>query len=217
MAFVEYQRDKTSYWLNDYVNDIRITVGEYTYFDLQITFGLWRPEDKVVIGKFCSLAKGITIFGGGEHITSRATTFPFLRIFAESPQRLVDSKNKGTTIVGNDVWIGFGATIISGVKIGNGAVIGAKAVVARDIPDYAVAVGNPAEVIRYRFQPQTIERLTKLSWWNWKLSKILANLDLLYQNPDTWTDNIQFREPETNLLSLSAEQLKDWKLLQNKQ
>ena len=217
MAFVEYQRDKTSYWLNDYVNDTRITVGEYTYFDLQITFGLWQPEDKVVIGKFCSLAKGITIFGGGEHIISRATTFPFLRIFAESPQRLVDSKNKGTTIVGNDVWIGFGATIISGVKIGNGAVIGAKSVVAKDIPDYAVAVGNPAEVIRYRFQPQTIERLTKLSWWNWELAKILVNLDLLYQNPDTWTDNIQFREPEANLLSLSAKQLKDWKLLPNKQ
>ena len=213
MAFVEYQRDKTSYWLNDYVNDTRITVGEYTYFDLQITFGLWQPEDKVVIGRFCSLAKGITIFGGGEHIISRATTFPFVLMFAETPQRLVDGQNKGTTIIGNDVWIGFGVTIMSGVKIGNGAVIGAKAVVAKDIPDYAIAVGNPAKVIRYRFQPQTIERLIKLSWWNWKLAKILANLDLLYQNPDTWTDNIQFREPKKNSLSLSVEQLKAWKML----
>ena len=213
MAFVEYNRDNTSYWLNDYVNDNRITVGEYTYFDLQITFGLWQPEDKVVIGKFCSLAKDLIIFGGGEHITSRATAFPFVLMFAESPQRLVDGQNKGTTIIGNDVWIGLGATIMSGVKIGNGAVIGAKAVVAKDIPDYAVAVGNPAKVIHYRFQPQTIERLTKLSWWNWKISKILANLDLLYQNPDTWTQDIRFREPESNSLSLSTEQLKAWKIL----
>ena len=180
---------------------------------MQITFRLWQPEDKVVIGKFCSLAEGITIFGGGEHIVSRATAYPFVLMFAESPQRLVDSNNKGTTIVGNDVWIGFGATIISGVKIGNGAVIGAKAVVAKDIPDYAIAVGNPARVIRYRFQPQTIERLTKLSWWNWKLPKILANLDVLYQNPDTWAENIQFREPEKNNCSLSVEQLKAWKIL----
>ena len=212
MAFVEYHRDKTSYWLNNYIDDDRITVGEYTYFDVQITFGLWKPEDKVVIGRFCSLAKGITIFGGGEHITSRATAFPFVLMFAESPQ-LVDGQNKGTTIISNDVWIGSGATIMSGVKIGNGAVIGAKAVVARDIPDYAVAVGNPARIIRYRFQPQTIERLTKLSWWNWKLAKILANLDLLYQNPDTWSDNIQFCEPEKNSLTLSTEQLKAWKML----
>ena len=212
MAFVEYQRNKTSYWLNNYIDDDRITVGEYTYFDVQITFGLWQPEDKVVIGKFCSLAKDITIFGGGEHITSRATAFPFVLMFAESPQ-LVDGQNKGTTIIGNDIWIGLGATIMSGVKIGNGAVIGAKAVVAKDIPDYAIAVGNPARIVRYRFQPQTIERLTKLSWWNWKLAKILANLDLLYQNPDTWTQNIQFREPEGNSLTLSVEQLKDWKML----
>lgn len=213
MAFVEYHRDNTSYWLNDYVNDDRITVGEYTYFDVQITFGLWQPEDRVVIGRFCSLAKDITIFGGGEHITSRATAFPFVMMFAESPQRLVDGQNKGTTVIGNDVWIGFSATIMSGVKIGNGAIIGAKAVVARDIPDYAVAVGNPARVIRYRFQPQTIERLTQLSWWNWKLSKILANLDLLYQNPDSWTQDIKFREPEENNCSLSIEQLKAWRIL----
>ena len=121
--------------------------------------------------------------------------------------------NKGATIIGNDVWIGVGATIMSGVKIGNGAVIGAKALVAEDIPDYAVAVGNPVQIIRYRFNSKTIERLLTLGWWHWDLPKILANLDLLYQNPETWIENIQFREPQANSpKSLSIEQLKYFNL-----
>ncbi len=215
MAFIEYIKDCPSYWLNDYVNDNRITVGKYTYFDTQITFGLWQPEDEILIGRFCSLARNIVIFGGGEHFTTRATAFPFVLMFAETrPERLIDGQKKGVTIIGNDVWIGLGATIMSGVKIGNGAVIGAKAVVAKDVPDYAVAVGNPAKVVRYRFTPQTIERLTVISWWNWELVKILANLDLLYQNPDTWSEDIQFHEPaKSTSTSISIQQLKDWKFL----
>ena len=215
MAFIEYTNDSPPYWLDRQVDDNRIVIGEYTYFDTRITFGLWQPEDRISIGKFCSLAKNITIFGGGEHITSRATTFPFVLLFAENrPERLIDGKNKGATVIGHDVWIGLGATIMSGVKIGNGSVIGAKAVVAKDIPDYAIAVGNPAKVIRYRFDSKTIERLIALSWWNWDLPKILANLDLLYQNPETWAEDIQFREPKANSpKSLSLQQLKRWKIL----
>ena len=194
MAYINYKRNTPDYWLDSYVDDNRIKVGKYTYFDELITFGLWLPEDKVEIGKFCSLAKNVTILGGGEHFTKRATAFPFVLMFAENCPNLVDGKNKGATTIGNDVWIGLGATIMSGVTIGDGAVIGAKAVVANNIPDYAIAVGNPAQVIRYRFLPETIERLIKISWWNWKLSKILNNLDLLYQNPDTWSEDIQFCE-----------------------
>ena len=104
MAFVNYQRNTSSYWLNSYVDDDRIAVGEYTYFDKHITFGLWQSEDKIEIGKFCSLAKNITIFGGGEHFTARATAYPFVLMFAEdNPDRLVDARNKGATIIGNDV------------------------------------------------------------------------------------------------------------------
>ena len=214
MAFINYERNTSSYWLNSYVDDNRIMVGEYTYFDEQITFGLWQAKDKIAIGKFCSLAKNITIFGGGEHFTKRATAYPFVLMFAEDRlESLVDGRNKGTTVVGNDVWIGFGATVMSGVTIGHGAIIGANAVVANDIPDYAIAVGNPAKVIRYRFSLQTIERLIKISWWNWKLAKILNNLDLLYQNPDTWSENIQFREPEGDATSISTKKLEKWKII----
>ena len=214
MTYINYKRNTPSYWLNSYIDDDRIAVGEYTYFDEQITFGLWQTEDKIALGKFCSLAKDITIFGGGEHFTKRASAYPFVLMFAEDRlESLVDGKNKGKTIIGNDVWIGFGATIMSGVKIGNGAVIGAKAVVANDIPDYAIAVGNPAKVIRYRFSPQTIERLIKISWWDWKLSKILNNLDLLYQNPDTWLKNIPDRESEEDTICISTKKLKNWKII----
>ena len=215
MAFVDYHRNKDSYWLDSYIEDGRISVGKYTYFDERITFGLWQAEDKIAIGKFCSLAKDITIFGGGEHFTNRVTAFPFVLMFAEDrPQRLIDARNKGTTTIGHDVWIGFGATIMSGVKIGDGAVIGAKAVVASDVPNYAIAVGNPARVIRYRFSAQTIEKLLKLKWWDWKLSKILNNLDLLYQNPDTLSLDVRFREAGVeDCESISMQQLKDWKML----
>ncbi|MEA5501206.1 CatB-related O-acetyltransferase [Limnoraphis robusta Tam1] len=160
---------------------------------------LWKPEDQIKIGKFCSFAKNITIFGGGEHLMERVTTYPFVLFFTEPRlDELIDGRNKGVTTIENDVWIGYEATILSGVKIGNGAVIGAKSVVAQDIPDYAIAVGNPARVKRYRFQPETIERLLALKWWNWDLKKILANLDKLYQNPDHWADDLQFIEPDAD-------------------
>jgi acetyltransferase-like isoleucine patch superfamily enzyme len=215
MAYIECIKNNSSYWLNDYINDRRLTVGEYTYFDTQITFGMWQPEDRVLIGKFCSLARDVTIFGGGEHFTTRATAYPLVLMFAQNrPERLVDGQSQGATIIGNDVWIGFGATIMSGVTIGNGAVIGAKAVVAKDVPDYAIAIGNPAKVIKYRFAPQTIARLNALSWWDWQLNKILANLDVLYQNPDNWAANLQFRKAHPNAPNyISIQQLKDRKII----
>ncbi|MDJ0775754.1 MAG: CatB-related O-acetyltransferase [Mastigocoleus sp. MO_167.B18] len=185
-------------WLNAHIQDPRIIVGEYTYFDRHISLGLFTPEEVIKIGKFCSLAKDVVIFGGGEHILTRATTFPFkwLSPDAEPEEKYTDASAKGATIIGHDVWVGYGATILSGVKVGNGVVIGAGAVVSKNIPHYAVAVGNPAKVIRYRFKPETIERLLRLRWWDWESSKIAANLDLLYTNPDDWSQELQLKESQ---------------------
>ncbi|MHC5719417.1 MAG: CatB-related O-acetyltransferase, partial [Nostoc sp.] len=110
--------------------------------------------------------------------------------------------SKGVTIIGHDVWVGYGATILSGVKIGNGAVVGAQAVVTSDVPAYAIVVGNPAKIIRYRFEPKTVERLLELSWWDWELAKISANLDVLYTNPDEWLPEIQLKQPQADVLKL---------------
>lgn len=189
-------------WLNAHIVDSRITVGDYTYFDQHISLAIFTPDDRIEIGKFCSLAKNVTIFGGGNHIMTRATTFPFKWLSAETKpeERYTDATSKGATIIGHDVWVGHGATILSGVKIADGAVVGAKAVVAKDVPAYAIVVGNPAQVIRYRFQPKTIERLLELAWWDWESAKISANLELLYTNPDEWGSEIQLKAPQEDIL-----------------
>jgi acetyltransferase-like isoleucine patch superfamily enzyme len=202
MTMLEYTSPPI--WLNAHIQDLRVTVGDYTYFDRHISLALFTPDDRIEIGKFCSLAKDVTIFGGGNHIMTRATTFPFKWLSAEvePEERYIDAASKGKTIIGHDVWVGYGATIMSGVKIGNGAVVGAQAVVAQDIPAYAIVVGNPAQVIRYRFKPETIERLLDLSWWDWDSAKIAANVELLYTNPDEWRSEIQIKEPCGETLKL---------------
>ncbi len=206
-------------WLNAHIQDPRIKVGDYTYFDQHISLAIFTPDDRIEIGKFCSLAKNIVIFAGGNHIMTRATTFPFkwLSTTSEPAERYADAANKGATIIGNDVWIGHGATILSGVKIGNGAVVGAQSVVAKDVPAYAVVVGNPAQIVRYRFQPETIDRLLNLCWWDWEEAKIAANLDLLYTNPDQWSNNLQLKEPQGDRLNFvgmhyteGVEKEQDW-------
>ena len=133
-------------WLNAHVEDARIAVGDYTYFDKHITLALFTPNDRIEIGKFCALAQDVVIFGGGNHVMTRATTFPFQWLSADATpkERYADAKDGKKTMLGHDVWIGHGATILSGVNIGTGAVVGARAVVAKDIPPYAIAVGNPA-------------------------------------------------------------------------
>jgi acetyltransferase-like isoleucine patch superfamily enzyme/SAM-dependent methyltransferase len=176
-------------WLKNVVQDDRIAIGAYTYADGGVNFVLSNPEDRIEIGKFCAIASNVSIFGGGEHFISRATTYPFKLIFLQSfpIERNEDATTKGKTSIGSDVWIGQGVTILSGVSIGDGAVIGAGAVVSKDVPPYAVVAGNPGQVVRYRFQSETIAKLLNLKWWNWDLEDILKNLDVLYQNPDQWS------------------------------
>jgi acetyltransferase-like isoleucine patch superfamily enzyme/SAM-dependent methyltransferase len=182
-------------WLKEQIQDQRIDVDDYSYSDGPINFLLINPEDKIKIGKFCSIAANVRIFGGGEHFTQRTTTYPFKFLFLEQaiPSQNTDAKTKGITQIGNDVWIGQSAIVLSGVRVGDGAIIGAGAVVSRDVPPYAIVAGNPAQVVRHRFNPSTIESLLNLQWWNWPLEKILLNLDLLYQDPDQWPESINFK------------------------
>lgn len=158
--------------------DPRVTVGRYTYGDPK--FLLWGSEDRIDIGSFCSIAQNVTVFGGGEHNVDWITTYP-LRIAFGHVLAGKDGhpKTKGKTTVGSDVWVGYGAVILSGVTIGDGAVIGAGSVVTKDVPPYAIVAGNPARLIRYRFNEDTRAMLLQIAWWNWPLEEIEANVATL--------------------------------------
>lgn len=131
------------------------------------------------VGSFTSIASGVQIFLGGEHRIDWVTTFPFNILWEEGKNIVGHPKTKGDVLIGNDVWIATEAIIMSGVTIGDGAVIGARAVVTKNVPPYTVVAGNPAKVVKKRFDDKTIQKLLEVKWWNWNDSKIKAALPLL--------------------------------------
>lgn len=160
--------------------------GSYTgIIDISVEFGTMH----ILGGRFCSLASGIYFSMGNNHSMKNVTTSPLdvrsvvRGIFGAVRPNLRPLPNtrinRRQIIFGHDVWIGRDVTIMGGVKIGNGAVIGAKAVVAKDIPPYAIAVGNPARVVKYRFDAETIKKFLAVKWWNWSLEKIADNFPLM--------------------------------------
>ncbi|WP_018971065.1 CatB-related O-acetyltransferase [Rubritalea marina] len=139
----------------------------------------WDPDEKLIVGNFCSIAVDTKIFLGGNHRPEWVTTYPFNKFWKEASHIEGSPFSKGDVIIGNDVWIGNGAVILSGVKINDGAVIGASAVVSMDVPPYAIVVGNPARVVKFRFDDDTILKLLDLKWWDWSDDRILQKVDLL--------------------------------------
>lgn len=182
-------------YLRNVVTDPTITVGEYTTYDdfvrdprdFQRNNVLYHyPEcnpERLVIGKFCSIACGAKfLFNSANHTLDSLSTYPFPIFFEEwdlppDPASIAGAwDNHGDIVVGNDVWIGYEAVILSGVTIGDGAVIGARAVVTRDVPPYTVVGGVPAKPIRKRFDEDTVARLLALRWWDWPAEKIKENI-----------------------------------------
>ena len=179
-------------FIKNVVKNPNIIVGEYTYYDdingaenfeSHVTHHYDFIGDKLIIGKFCAIAKGIEfIMNGANHRINSITTYPFNIMgngWEKSALSLSELKLKGDTIVGNDVWIGQNVTVLPAVHIGDGAIIGANSVVAKDIPPYSVAVGNPCEVKRKRFDEDLIEYLLQIKWWDWNTEKIFKNMEAL--------------------------------------
>lgn len=167
-----------------------VQIGERTYHG-GIGFGRWGNE-RITIGKWCSISQGVKMLAGGNHRTDSVSTYPFdtlLTQVASKPteDRSYDPKN-GDIVVGNDVWIGYGASLCGSMTIGHGAVIAANAVVFTDIPPYAIAVGNPARVTKYRFDEATIERLLRVAWWDMPESGIRAYVDMFYAPVDEFLE-----------------------------
>ena len=179
-------------FIKNVVKNPNIIVGEYTYYDdingaenfeSHVTHHYDFIGDKLIIRKFCAIAKGIEfIMNGANHRINSITTYPFNIMgngWEKSAPSLSELKLKGDTIVGNDVWIGQNVTVLPAVHIGDGAIIGANSVVAKDIPPYSVAVGNPCEVKRKRFDEDLIEYLLQIKWWDWDAEKIFKNMEAL--------------------------------------
>lgn len=170
-------------FLSNVIDQPNIEVGEFTYasdFDPPPPDG-WaarlapylfpQSEGKLIIGKCCQIAHGVRfITASANHAFNGLTSFPF-GIFALD-QEVMAQPDCRDTVIGNDVWIGYGAIICPAVTIGNGAIIGAGAIVRHDVPDYAIVAGNPAQVVKMRLSDPDISRMNRLAWWDWPADQI---------------------------------------------
>ncbi|MDD7913697.1 CatB-related O-acetyltransferase [Polaribacter ponticola] len=178
-------------FLKNIIKNPNIIVGDYTYYDdfenvenfeKNVKYHFDFTGDKLIIGKFCMIASDVKfIMNGANHLTDSISTYPFA-IFGNGWENAMEGKTypqKGNINIGNDVWIGYNATIMAGVTIGDGAIIATNATVVKDVPPYTIVGGNPAKEIKKRFSDEKIAQLLKLKWWNWDIEKITKNVQHL--------------------------------------
>ena len=187
--------DKQTIYLKNVITNKNIQVGDYTMYNdfvndptlfekNNVLYHYEINHDRLIIGKFCSIACGARfILNSANHTLKSLSTYPFPLFFEEWE---LDRKNvarswdnKGDIVIGNDVWIGYEAIILSGVTIGDGAIIASRAVVTEDVPPYTIVGGVPAKAIRKRFSEQTISHLLKIKWWDWTKERIAQNIDAI--------------------------------------
>lgn len=181
-------------FLKPLVNAPNIEIGDFSYYDDPngpenfvercVLYHYPFIGDKLVIGRFCAIAEGVQfIMNGANHAMTGISTYPF-NIFGHGWEEGFDVTSwseavRGDTVIGNDVWIGYQAVIMPGVKIGDGAIIAGRSVVSRDVPPYAVVAGNPARIVKSRFDEAVIARLLNIAWWDWPVDRITRNLDAI--------------------------------------
>ena len=187
--------DKETVYLKPVISNPNISVGEFTMYNdfvndpmqferNNVLYQYPINHDKLIIGKFCSIACGAKfIFNSANHTLSSISTYPFPIFFEEWGLNIKDVAaawdNKGDIILGNDVWIGYEAVITAGVTVGDGAIIGTRAVVTKDVPPYTIVGGVPAKPIRKRFDNETLDELLKIRWWDWQEEKIARNIQAI--------------------------------------
>ena len=178
-------------FLKNLVKNPNIIVGDYTYYDdfedvanfeKNVKYHFDFINDKLIIGKFCMIASDVKfIMNGANHLSNAISAYPFA-VFGNGWENAMDGKsypNKGDITIGNDVWIGYNATIMAGVTIGDGAIIATNATVVKDVAAYSIVGGNPAIEIKKRFSDEKIKQLLELQWWNWDIDKITQNIQNL--------------------------------------
>lgn len=187
--------DKQTVYLKNVITHPNISIGHYTMYNdfvndptefekHNVLYHYPINEDHLIIGRFCSIACGAKfLFNSANHTASSLSTYPFPLFFEEwgldKKEVAASWDNKGDIVVGNDVWIGYEAVIMAGVTIGDGAIIGARAVVTRDVLPYTIVGGVPAKLIRKRYSEETIDLLSKLKWWDWPEERIRQNISAI--------------------------------------
>ena len=187
--------DKETIYLKHVITNPNIMVGDFTMYNdfvndptlfekNNVLYHYPINHDKLQIGKFCSIACGAKfLFNSANHTLSSLSTYPFPLFFEEWGLEKKDVTNawdnKGDIVIGNDVWIGYETVVLAGVTIGDGAIIGTRAVVTKDVPPYTIVGGVPAKPIKKRFPEDIISALLDIQWWNWSEEKIAANIDVI--------------------------------------
>ena len=169
------------------ITNPNIIVGDFTYiadsqFESHVTYLYEWNGDKLIIGKFCQIASGVEfVMNGANHQMNAVSTFPFYTLegWDMEPPKKSDLPLKGDTVIGNDVWIGQNAVVLPGVQIGDGAIIGANSVVGSNVAPYTIVVGNPAKVLRRRFDDEMIELLLQFKWWDRSIEEINSLIPIL--------------------------------------
>lgn len=188
------ENDNTICYLKNIIKNPNIIIGDFTFYNdfvndpkefekRNVLYHYPINHDRLIIGKFCSIACGAKfLFNSSNHTLNSLSTYPFPIFAAEWDGNMLVTEawdNKGDIVIGNDVWIGYEAVIMAGVHIGNGAIIGTRAVVTKDVPPYTIVGGVPAKKIRQRFDDSVIEILQKVEWWDWDIEKINENLQVI--------------------------------------
>lgn len=188
-------RDDQTVYLKNVITNPNIKVGDYTMYNdfvndptaferNNVLYHYPINNDRLTIGKFCSIACGAKfLFNSANHKMTSLSTYPFPLFFEEwelKKENVTEAwDNKGDIIIGNDVWIGYEAVILAGVTVGDGAIIGTRAVVTKDVPPYTIVGGIPAKTIRKRFDEEIISNLLKMKWWDWSEEKIAMNMEAI--------------------------------------
>ncbi len=179
-------------YIKNTVHHPQIEIGDYTYYDdpedsenfeRNVLYLYPFIDDKLIIGKFCAIATGVKfIMNGANHKISGFSTYPF-QIFGHGWERVTPKSEefpqKGDTVVGHDVWLGYQSMVMPGVQIGHGAIVATQSLVVRDVEPYTIVGGNPARQLKQRFDQDTIEELLAIAWWDWNIEKISRNLEAI--------------------------------------
>lgn len=180
------RRRRAVEWMKDYPEFAGYSIGEWSYGRPRVIG--WNATESLSVGRYCSIAADVLILLGGEHRSDWVTTYPFHDLWPDASAVPRQARSKGPVRIGNDVWIAQRAVILSGVTVGDGAIVGAAAVVARDVPPYAIVAGNPARLVRTRFDSEIIYKLLRVQWWNWPREQVVQALPLLHENPSAFVD-----------------------------